>query len=55
MTKEEISKMSTDTIKELYQTYRNKIAHMTLLNTEDLEIYAYCEAELKSRKDNGNC
>lgn len=55
MTKEQISKMSTETLTELYHTYKSKITHMTLLNSDDLEIYALCEAELKMRKDNGDC
>ena len=54
MIKEQVSNMSTTDLEQFCQNYRNKIAQMKVLNAQDLEIYALCEAELKLRKGNGN-
>ena len=52
--KEQISKMSTQELVEKIEQYRNKLAYMIAIGSDEIETLALYQAELNSRKENGN-
>lgn len=55
MTKEQIAQMSTADLEYAVASLEQNITKMKALNADELVNLALCKAELKQRKEHGNC